>query len=135
MAEIHSCILSQYLWYNKSIHVDKASVHFLTCFEKSINYDSQLFSENGSIKKWHEFKVHGKTTDDWHTDDIRVTYGWHTSGIRVTYEYIRLTYGWHTSTYEWHTSDIRLTYDWHMSDIRVHTNDIRMKCKIILNCI
>ena len=28
MAEISSCILSQYLWYNKSIQVDKASVNF-----------------------------------------------------------------------------------------------------------
>ena len=56
MAEITSCILSQYLWYNKSIQVDKVSIHFLTFSEKSINYVSQLFSDNGSIKKWHEFK-------------------------------------------------------------------------------
>ena len=34
----------------------KASVHFLTFSKKSINYVSQLFSKNGSIKKWHEFK-------------------------------------------------------------------------------
>ena len=56
MAEIPSCILPQYLWHNKSIQVDKASVHFLTFSEKSINYVSQLFSDNGSIKRWHEFK-------------------------------------------------------------------------------
>ena len=56
MAEIPSCILSQYLWYNNSIQMDKASVHFLMFSEKSINYVSQLFSDNGSIKKWHEFK-------------------------------------------------------------------------------
>ena len=56
MAEIPSCILCQYLWYSKSIQVDKASVHFLTFSEKTINYVSQLFSDNGSIKKWHEFK-------------------------------------------------------------------------------
>ena len=31
--------------------VDKASIHFLTFSEKSINYISQLFSDNGSIKK------------------------------------------------------------------------------------
>ena len=36
--------------------MDKASFHFLTFSEKSINYVSQLFSDNGSIKKWHELK-------------------------------------------------------------------------------
>ena len=51
------CILSQYMWYNDSIQVDKVSVHFLQFSEKNINYDSQLFSENGSIKKWHELHV------------------------------------------------------------------------------
>ena len=78
--------------------------------------------------------VHGKTTYEWHTDDIQVhiiwvTYGWHTStyewhtddirvrtsDIRVTYEYIRVTYGWRTSIYEWHTDDIRK----HTSDMRI----------------
>ena len=56
MAEIPSCILSQYLWYNKSIPLDKASIRFLTFSEKIVTYVSQLFSDNGSIKKWHEFK-------------------------------------------------------------------------------
>ena len=51
MAEIPSCILSQYLWYNRSIKVDKTSIHFLTFSEKSINYVLQLSSDNGSIKK------------------------------------------------------------------------------------
>ena len=50
MAEIPSCILPQYLWYNKSIQVDKASIHFLTFSEKSVNYVSQLFSDNGLLK-------------------------------------------------------------------------------------
>ena len=80
--------------------------------------------------------VHGKTTYEWHTDDIPV----HTSDIRMTYE-------WHASTYEWHADDIRVhrsniqmtyeyirvtnewhtsAYEWHMDDIRVHTSDIRM---------
>ena len=50
------CILSQYLWYNRSIQVDNSSVYFLKFSEKNINYVSQLFSDNGSIKQWHEFK-------------------------------------------------------------------------------
>ena len=57
MAEIPSCILSEYLWYNKSIQVDKAYFHFLTFSEKSIYYVLQLFSDNDSTKKWHEFKT------------------------------------------------------------------------------
>ena len=55
-AKMPSYILSQYLWYNKSVQVDKASIYFLTFSEKSISYVLQLFSDNDSIKKWHEFK-------------------------------------------------------------------------------
>ena len=62
--------------------------------------------------------VPGKTTDEWHTDDIPV----HTSDIRMTYEYIRVTYRWHTSDIPLHTT----TCKWHTGDIRVHTADIRM---------
>ena len=51
-----SCILSQYLWYNRSIQVDNASVYFLKPSKKTINYVSQLFCDNGSIKQWNEFK-------------------------------------------------------------------------------
>ena len=56
ITEVPSCILSQYLWYNRSIQVDNSSVYFLKFSEKNINYVSQLFSDNGSIKQWHEFK-------------------------------------------------------------------------------
>ena len=56
MPEIPSCILFQYLLYNKNIQVDKPPVYFLKVSEKSINYVSQLFSGNGSIKNWCELK-------------------------------------------------------------------------------
>ena len=36
--------------------MDKTSAHFLRFSEKSISYISQLFSDNGSIKKCYEFK-------------------------------------------------------------------------------
>ena len=49
MAEMSSCTLSQYLWYNESNQVNKAS-SFLKFSGKSINYVSQLFSDKGSIK-------------------------------------------------------------------------------------
>ena len=56
MNEIPFCILSQYLWYNANIQIDKTSIHFSRFSEKNINYVSQLFNNNGSIKKWHKFK-------------------------------------------------------------------------------
>ena len=49
MAEMSSCTLSQYLWYNESNQVNKAC-SFLKFSGKSINYVSQLFSDKGSIK-------------------------------------------------------------------------------------
>ena len=93
---------------------------------------------------WRYFdwcSVHGKTTDEWHTNDIRV----HTSGIRMTYEWHTSTYEWHTSDMQAHTSDIRMTYEyiqvtygwyrstyeWHTDDIRVHTSDIRVTYEYI----
>ena len=64
MTEIRSRILSRYLWYNESIQVDKASVHFLKSFLKkvstSINYGSQLFSE---FKR--EFNLHESSYFQW----------------------------------------------------------------------
>ena len=56
MAETPSCILSQYLWYNKSIQVNKVSIQFLTFPEKSISYVSQLFSHTGSIENGMNLK-------------------------------------------------------------------------------
>ena len=58
MAEIPSCILSQYLWYNTNIQVGKTSKIFKVFqgFPKKIFIVSQLFNNHGSIKKWHEFK-------------------------------------------------------------------------------
>ena len=50
ITEVPPCILLQYLWYNRSIQVDTSSVYFLKFSEKNINYVSQLFSDNGSIK-------------------------------------------------------------------------------------
>ena len=94
-------------------------------FQPRIFWDSYFWNHTSET-------VHGKTTDEWHTNDIRV----HTSDIRMTYEYIRVTNEWHTSTYEWHTDDIRV----HTSDIRMTYEYIRVTYKWhandeILNCI
>ena len=48
ITEIPSWILSQYLWYNANIQVDKTSIHFSRFSEKNINYVSQLFNSNSS---------------------------------------------------------------------------------------
>ena len=50
MTEIPSCILSQYLWYNANIQVDKTSIPFSRFSEKNINQVTQLFNNNGSIE-------------------------------------------------------------------------------------
>ena len=56
ITEVLSSILSQYLWYKRSIQVDNSYVYFLNFSEKNIAYVSQLFSDNGYFKQWHEFK-------------------------------------------------------------------------------
>ena len=66
--------------------------------------------------------VCGKTTYEWHTDDIQV----YTSDRRMTCEYIRVTYGYHAITYEWHMN----AYEWHTDNIRVHTSDIRVHTSV-----
>ena len=50
MTEIPSCILSQYMWYNANIRVDKTPIQFSRSSEKNIV--SQLFNNSGSNKKW-----------------------------------------------------------------------------------
>ena len=55
ITEILSCTLPQYLWYNGIIQADKGAIQILQFSEKN-NYFLQLFSDNGSIKKWLEFK-------------------------------------------------------------------------------
>ena len=77
-----------------------------------------------------EIPIHGKTKNEWHTNEMRV----HRSEIRLIYKYIWVTYRWHMSTYEWHTDDIRVN----TSDIRVkyeyiqvHTSDIRVTYEYI----
>ena len=62
--EIPSCILSQYLWYNENIQVDKNSIYLERFSEKNINYVSQLFRPDGSIKKWHELKAENKLREN-----------------------------------------------------------------------
>ena len=47
---------SQHLWYNANIQVNKTSIQFSRFFEKNVYCVSQLFNDNGSIKKWLKLK-------------------------------------------------------------------------------
>ena len=47
--ELQSCILSQYLWYNENILVDKNSIYVVPFSEKNGNYVSRLFQPDGFI--------------------------------------------------------------------------------------
>ena len=55
--EIPSCTLSQYLWYSNIIQVEKHLIYLVQFSEENINYVSQLFRSEGSIKTWHEIKT------------------------------------------------------------------------------
>ena len=63
--EIPSSILSQYLWYNEKIQVEKNSIYkFNSISENSINYDSQLFQTDGFIKAWHDLRTEHKLQEN-----------------------------------------------------------------------
>ena len=115
------------LEYNNTIPYLRTKIIYNLKSYKKFLKDMWLTKKNKKLSIYKVlYRVQGKSTYEWHTDDIRV----HKSDIRMTYEYIRVTYGWHTSTYEWHTDDIQ----GHTSDIRmtwVHTSNIRMTYEYI----
>ena len=63
---IPSCILSDHLWYNESIQVDKASVHFLEFSENSINHVSQHFSDSRPSKNGMNLRERVQPTSNFH---------------------------------------------------------------------
>ena len=52
----HSCIQSQFLWYNNSIKIGYMSCHFKEVSKKNVNYINQLFKDNGDLKHWKDLK-------------------------------------------------------------------------------
>ena len=54
--ETPSSILSQFLWYNIYIQIDEGDVHLSSFSQNNLNFVSQLFNTNGSIKAWHLLK-------------------------------------------------------------------------------
>ena len=52
---VPSAILSEFLWFNSNILIDKAPAHFHKFSEKNINFVGQLF-EIGKLKSWDTFR-------------------------------------------------------------------------------
>ena len=49
-------VLSQLLWNNIYIQIDEGDVHLSRFSQNNLNFLSQLFDTNGSIKVWHLLK-------------------------------------------------------------------------------
>jgi len=54
---VTSTIMSQFLWYNKYILIDKRSFNISDMSDKGLNYVGQLFTAEGKIKSWEIVKL------------------------------------------------------------------------------
>ena len=52
-----SCVLSQFLWYNSYIKIDNKAVNLNFFSTKNINFITQLFNADGSVKNWNFLKT------------------------------------------------------------------------------
>ena len=55
-SELPSCILSNFLWFNKYILIEKKSIFFRDFSDKDLNFVYQLFDNNGNVKSWSNIK-------------------------------------------------------------------------------
>ena len=55
-SELPSCILSNFLWFNKHILIEKKSIFFRDFSDKGLNFVYQLFDNNGNAKSWSSIK-------------------------------------------------------------------------------
>ena len=55
-SELPSCILSNFLWFNKHILIEKKSIFFRDFSDKGLNFVYQLFDNNGNVKSWSSIK-------------------------------------------------------------------------------
>ena len=69
-----SSILSEFLWFNSYIKIDKKSVHIRAFSEKRLNFVGQLFL-NGKLKPWvdiqSEFDLRKEQHFQFHTQYLR----------------------------------------------------------------
>ena len=55
-SELSSCVLSNFLWCNKHILIEKKSIFFRDFSDKCLNFVYQLFDNNGNAKSWSSIK-------------------------------------------------------------------------------
>ena len=48
--------MSNFLWFNKHILIEKKSIFFRYFSDKGLNFVYQLFDKNGSVKSWSSIK-------------------------------------------------------------------------------
>ena len=51
------CVLSQFLWYNSYIKIHNKAVYLKFFSTKKINFITQLFNTDGSVKNWNILKT------------------------------------------------------------------------------
>ena len=56
VSEIPSCLLSNFLWFNKSILIDKKPVFFHKLSKHNLNFVHQLFLPSGKLKTWSDIE-------------------------------------------------------------------------------
>ena len=52
-----SGVLSQFIWYNSYIKIDSKAVYLKSFSTKNINFVTQLFNTDGSVKNWNILKT------------------------------------------------------------------------------
>ena len=57
VAEIPSCLLSNFLWYNRKILIDKKPIYFYKLSKNNINFVHQLFLPTGKLKYWSDIET------------------------------------------------------------------------------
>ena len=56
ISKLLSCIMSNFLWFNKYILIEKKSIFFRYFSDKSLNLVYQFFDNNGSVESWGNIK-------------------------------------------------------------------------------
>ena len=68
-SETPSSILPMFLWYNIYIQIDEGDVYLSKFSQNNLNFVSQLFNTNGSIKTWYllkqEYDLQNKSYFQW----------------------------------------------------------------------
>ena len=54
--ELTSCIILNFLWFNKHILIEKKSIFFRYLSNEGLNFFYQLFDNNGNVKYWSSIK-------------------------------------------------------------------------------